>query len=125
MAGPQRALAAVLIMLMVALAGCSTRNSLLVTATAYNSVRGQTQGNPNIAAWGDELKPGMKVVAVSRDLLERGLTRGTRVRIEGLPGDYVVLDKMHPRWTRKIDVYMGKDVQAARRFGQRKLRIWW
>jgi 3D (Asp-Asp-Asp) domain-containing protein len=99
--------------------------SLEVTATAYNSVEWQTNEQPWIAAWGDALANGMKVIAVSRDLLELGLDRGTPVRIDGLPGEYVVLDKMHKRWRRKIDVYMGDDVDAAVRFGRRAVTIYW
>lgn len=97
--------------------------SLKVTATAYNSVRAQTNNNPNIAAWGDRLKPGMKVIAVSRDLLKMGITHGTKVKISGLPGEYVVLDKMNKRWSRKIDIYMGKDIQAAKNWGRRAVTI--
>ncbi|WP_064606287.1 3D domain-containing protein [Photobacterium sp. J15] len=97
--------------------------SLRVTATAYNSVRAQTNDNPSIAAWGDRLKPGMKAIAVSRDLLKMGITHGTRVKISGLPGEYVVLDKMNKRWSRKIDIYMGTDVRAAKKWGRRKVTI--
>lgn len=108
----------------VACAGAPER-SLLVDASAFNSLPGQTDGQPSIAAWGDQLQPGMRAIAVSRDLLELGLTRGTRVRIEGLSGEYRVLDKMHRRWRRKIDIYMGEDVRAARRWGVRRVRIHW
>lgn len=104
----------------------SNANSLKklhVTATAYNSVRGQTDSSPNIAAWGDRLKPGMKAIAVSRDLLKMGLKRGSKVKISGLPGEYVVLDKMHHRWNHKIDIYMGKDVRAAKNWGKRRVTI--
>ncbi|KLV07409.1 hypothetical protein ABT56_04920 [Photobacterium aquae] len=97
--------------------------SYKVTATAYNSLRAQTNSNPSIAAWGDRLKPGMKAIAVSRDLLGRGFKRGTRVKISGLPGEYVVLDKMNKRWRNKIDIYMGKNVQAARNWGRRHVTI--
>lgn len=96
-----------------------------VTATAFNSVPAQTDLNPSIAAWGDQLKPGMKVVAVSHDLLDAGLTRGTSLRIEGLEGEYVVLDKTASRHTRRIDIYMGTDVEKARQFGVRQRRIFW
>ena len=58
--------------------------SLEVTATAYTSTVDETNNNPTIAAWGDELKPGMNVIAVSRDLIEMGLDHGTVVSIEGL-----------------------------------------
>jgi len=96
---------------------------LEVTVSAYNSVTWQTSGNPNIAAWGDTLKPGMKCIAVSRDLLRMGLKHNTKVKIEGLEGIYLVKDKMHRRWTNRIDLYMGKDVKKAREWGRKKLTI--
>ncbi|WP_432697287.1 3D domain-containing protein [Marinobacterium sp. YM272] len=99
---------------------------LQVKASAYNSVPEQTNDQPSIAAWGDELRPGMKVVAVSRDLLRHhGLTYGTEVRIEGLKGRYVVMDKMNKRWSRKIDIYMGENVEAALNWGVREVTITW
>jgi 3D (Asp-Asp-Asp) domain-containing protein len=100
---------------------------LNVSATAYNSVPWQTTAKkPSIAAWGDELKPGMRAIAVSRDLIKQGLTHGARVKIEGMPGVYVVRDKMNRRWRKKIDIYMGKDIAAAREFGIRHdLQITW
>lgn len=99
--------------------------SLVVTATAYNSLPGQTDEHPNVTAWGHRLKPGMRVIAVSRDLLALGLFRGIVVEIEGLPGKWIVRDKMAKRWKRKIDIYMGKDVEAARRWGERQVTIHW
>lgn len=110
-------------------AACATApghdRSLEVTATAYNSVEGQTGPTPTLAAWGDRLKPGMRAIAVSPDLEALGLTRGARVRIEGLSGEYTVLDRMPKRWKRRIDIYMGLDVAAAREFGLRQVRITW
>ena len=114
----------VLMILLAPHAGAGER-SLEVGATAYNSVAGQTDDHPWLAAWGDPLENGMKVIAVSRDLLQLGLERGTRVRIDGLAGEYVVLDKMNKRWERKIDVYMGDDVDAALGFGRRVVTIRW
>lgn len=101
------------------------RQSQVVTATAYNSVSGQTQGDPNVGAWGDELRPGDKVIAVSPDLIELGLDHGTLVEIEGLAGRYRVLDKTHSRLRRTIDIYMGTDVDRAREWGVREVRIRW
>jgi 3D (Asp-Asp-Asp) domain-containing protein len=101
----------------------ASRRTLDLTATAYNSVPEQTNSEPNIAAWGDSLTPGMKAIAVSRDLLNIGLTRGAEVEIEGMPGTYRVLDKMGRRWTKRIDIYMGNDVQAARNWGVRKVTV--
>ena len=101
-------------------------NSLKVTATAYTSHAAQTDSTPNIAAWGDRLKPGMKVIAVSRDLLNvYGLKHKQKVRIKGLKGEYLVLDKMNKRWRKKIDIYMGMNKKKAFRWGRRKVEIYW
>jgi 3D (Asp-Asp-Asp) domain-containing protein len=96
-----------------------------VVASAYNSLAAQTGPSPTLAAWGDRLEPGMRAIAVSRDLLDAGMTRGARVWIDGLEGEFVVLDKMAKRWRNKIDIYMGNDVEAARRWGVREVRIRW
>lgn len=98
--------------------------TIQVKASAYNSIEAQTKkGNVGLAAWGDMLKPGMKAIAVSRDLIKKGLTHNTKVKIEGLDGIYVVKDKMHSRWRNKIDIYMGVDVKKARKWGIKKLNI--
>ena len=96
-----------------------------VTATAYNSHVNQTSGDPRITAWGDTLEPGMKAIAVSRDLIPKGLTSGVEVKIEGLKGTYTVMDKMNRRWEEKIDIYMGGEVEKAREWGKRKVHIRW
>ena len=101
-------------------------DSLMVTASAFNSTRAQTgSGNPNISAWGDTINPGMNVIAVSRDLIKRGLTHNTPVKIEGLDGVFLVKDKMHYRWNNKIDIYMGDDVAKAREWGRKKVKIYY
>ena len=101
-------------------------NRLRVTATAYTSHIGQTDSTPNIAAWGDRLHPGMKAIAVSRDLLKvYGLKHGQKVRIKGLSGEYAVLDKMNKRWRKKIDIYMGMNKRKAFKWGRRKVEILW
>ncbi len=95
-----------------------------VTASAYNSVFWQTDSiNPSVAAWGDTLKPGMKSIAVSRDLIKLGLTHNTMVKIDTFPDTFYVKDKMHWRWRNRIDIYMGKDIQKAREWGRKKLMI--
>jgi 3D (Asp-Asp-Asp) domain-containing protein len=103
----------------------SSERALAVTATAYNSLPEQTDAEPYLAAWGDSLAPGMKVIAVSRDLIPLGLDHRTSVKIEGLPGVYLVLDKMHKRWEKRIDIYMGNDLDAARTWGKRRVEISW
>ncbi|WP_242094599.1 3D domain-containing protein [Aestuariivivens sediminicola] len=100
-----------------------TWHALEVTATAYNSLSSQTDGDPHITAFGDSLVPGLPYIAVSRDLLKMGLKHNTPVKIEGLDQIYVVKDKMHSRWKHHIDIYMGLDVKAARAWGRKKISI--
>lgn len=101
------------------------QQTILVTATAFNSLSKQGQGNPNVGAWGDSITPGVNAVAVSADLVSLGLTRGTKVKIEGLRNEYVVLDRMPAKWKKRIDIYMGIDVKAARAWGRREVNIYW
>ena len=116
-------IAAVLLGLASTPVSASERPWLEVDVTAYNAHRSQTDRNPWLAAWGDQLMPGMKAIAVSRDLLSLGLRHRARVQIDGLPGEYVVLDKTHRRWTRRVDLFMGSDRQKALKWGKRKMRI--
>ena len=67
----------------------------------------------------------MKTVAISHDLIALGLTRGMQVEIEGLEGIYTVMDRLPRRWSRRIDIYMGRDVSAARAWGKREVKIRW
>ncbi|QKX17442.1 3D domain-containing protein [Microbulbifer sp. YPW1] len=101
------------------------KKSMTVTATAYNSVKGQTDDDPWTAAWNNRLRPGDKIIAVSRDLEKHGLTNGAKVKIEGLPGTYTVRDRMNKRYTNRIDVWMEKDIKKARKWGKKKLKIIW
>lgn len=95
-----------------------------VIASAYNSVFWQTDSiSPSVAAWGDTLKPGMKSIAVSRDLIKMGLRHNTMVKIDTFPDTFLVKDKMHWRWKNRIDIYMGKNIKKAREWGKKKLMI--
>ena len=111
------------------LAGCERgpgEHTMEVTASAYTMAEDETKkGNVGLAAWGDQLEPGMKAIAVSRDLIDEGLGHGTKVEIEGLEGEFVVLDKMNKRWDEKIDIFMGTDKEAAREWGKRTVEISW
>ena len=102
------------------------KRKLRVTATAYSSHKNQTDSTPFLAAWNNRLRPGMKIIAVSRDLLTRyGMRNGTRVRIGGLKGYYTVRDKMNKRYRKRIDIYMGVDRRRALRWGRRSVMIYW
>lgn len=117
---------ATLFIIVLCLSSCSdeyTWHALEVKASAYNSLHSQTDGDPNIAAWGDTLVPGEKSIAVSRDLIKKGLRHNTPVKIHGLEGIYLVKDKMHERMRNRIDIYMGIDKKEAMAWGNRKIKI--
>jgi LysM repeat protein len=102
------------------------KRKLRVTATAYSSHAAQTDSTPFLAAWNNRIRPGMKIIAVSRDMLTRyGMRNGTKVRIGGLPGYYRVRDKMNKRYKKRIDIYMGLDRRKALRWGRRSVVIYW
>ncbi len=99
---------------------------LRVTATAYSSHTKQTDSTPFLAAWNNHIRPGMKIIAVSRDLLTRyGIKNGTKIHISGLRGYYIVKDKMNKRFKRRIDIYMGLNRRRALRWGRRSVIIYW
>lgn len=102
------------------------KRKLRVTATAYSSHGSQTDNSPFLAAWSNRLRPGMKAIAVSRDLLSQyGMRNGTKVRVGGLPGYYTVLDKMNKRYKKRIDIYMGVDRRKALLWGRRSVVMSW
>ena len=102
------------------------KRKLRVTATAYSSHVGQTDSTPFLAAWNNRLRPGMKIIAVSRDMLTRyGMKNGTKVRIGGLRGYYRVRDKMNKRYRKRIDIYMGVNRRKALRWGRRSVVVYW
>ena len=102
------------------------KHKLRVQATAYTSHGAQTDSTPFLAAWNNRIRPGMKIIAVSRDLITKyGLGNGKKVRIQGLPGYYTVRDKMNKRYTKRIDIYMGMDRRKALRWGRKRTVIYW
>jgi len=102
------------------------KHKLRVTATAYSSHSGQTDSTPFLAAWNNRIRPGMKIIAVSRDMLTRyGLRNGSRVRIGGLRGYYTVRDKMNKRYKKRIDIYMGVNRRRALQWGRRSVMLYW
>ncbi len=117
-----------MVVLIFLLQGCKSEEkyiwkSLDVKASAYNSVPEQTDDEPFIGAWGDSLSNRQKSIAISRDLISLGLKHNTKVMIEGLPGVYLVKDKMAARWKKRIDIYMGDKVAKAKKWGVKELSI--
>ncbi|WP_339096973.1 3D domain-containing protein [Deinococcus sp. VB343] len=110
----------------VVAAARATGRSMVVKATAYNSLANQTDSTPHITATGTRTRPG--VIALSRDLL-RAFPYGTRVTLQDLSGRYnfsgrvfVVEDTMHVRKTNQVDIWMPTYNEAIR-FGTGTVRI--
>ena len=102
------------------------KRKIRVVATAYTSHRNQTDKTPFLAAWNNRIHPGMKIIAVSEDLIRKyGLTNGVKVKITGLPGYYVVRDKMNKRLRNHIDIYMGLNKRKALHWGRRRVALYW
>lgn len=126
---PRLLLPTLLVAASAAVTGCEPAGetrSMEVTATAYTMREVETkEGNVGLAAWGDQLDPATPAIAVSRDLIREGLGHMTPVEIEGFWRTHYVLDKMNRRWKKRIDIFMGNDVEAAREWGKRKVTIRW
>ncbi|MFB3910202.1 MAG: 3D domain-containing protein [Candidatus Eisenbacteria bacterium] len=97
---------------------------LAVEVTGYTSREVETDETPSVTASSRPPRPG--TIALSRDLL-RTFTPGApfdfgdRVLIPGM-GIYRVDDTMHPRWTRKADIWFS-DVATALRWGRREIYL--
>jgi 3D (Asp-Asp-Asp) domain-containing protein len=95
-----------------------------VTVTGYSSTVAETDDTPGITAAGTPARAG--IIALSQDML-REYTPGApfsyhdRVEIPGL-GQFRVEDTMHPRWTRRADVWFGSR-QEALAWGVRSRRL--
>lgn len=100
------------------------KKSVRVKALAYTGCSIKSKRTTR-GAWGDALTVDVKAVAVSPDLLEMGLDRGDVISIEGLPGKYKVLDVMHSRHDKTIDIFYGNDACGATQWGKRTLNITW
>ena len=98
--------------------------SLRVKALAYTGCSPKSK-RATRGAWGDVLTKDTKAVAVSPDLLGLGLDRGDVISIEGLPGQFKVLDVMHGRHDKTIDIFYGDDACGAVQWGKRTLTITW
>jgi 3D (Asp-Asp-Asp) domain-containing protein len=107
------------------IAGCSHERRMTVTATAFNSTKAQTDSRPTETACGGKLKADSQVIAVSRDLKKQGLVCGSEVEIDGLKGTWTVVDLTAARHEKLIDIYMGRDVKAARKWGRQEVDIIW
>ena len=91
--------------------------SEVVTATVYNAVESQTNSEPLVTASGFVIdkEEFPNIIAVSRDLEDR-FPLGSTVRISGtsFDGIYVVEDRMHRRWRKKIDILVPDSIKLGK-----------
>ena len=107
--------------------GRTTPNAeVVVDATIYHAVEGQTDSTPLITASGKHINPnnpaGHRWIAVSRDLEKLGFVFGEKVLVTGaeqMDGVYVVEDRMNRRWTKRIDFLVNETMKGGRWRGVR------
>jgi 3D (Asp-Asp-Asp) domain-containing protein len=85
----------------------------IAVATAYNSEEGQTDSTPWVTASGTRCREGV--------IASNFLPFGTKVKIEGFNRTFVVEDRMHKRFSDRIDIWF-RHHQDAKQFGKRKIR---
>jgi 3D (Asp-Asp-Asp) domain-containing protein len=91
-----------------------------VKVTAYTPTRDQCDDTPLITASNQRVRDG--IIALSRDLEEEfRLEFGDTIVLEGI-GVFEFQDRMHPRWTRKVDIFMWER-QEALEFGVQETRL--
>lgn len=92
------------------------RRVMYVTVTAYSSTPDQTDDTPFIAATGKRVHDGM--------VAANFLRFGTKVRFPDYFGDkdFLVEDRMHERFSDRMDVWM-ETREEALQFGIRRLKV--
>lgn len=87
-----------------------------MTASAYNSVPGQTDGSPFHTAIGSLTRDGV--------IASNYFPIGTKIRIPDHYGDKVfrVEDRMNPRYNKTLDIWM-EDIQEAKQWGRRYIKV--
>ena len=94
---------------------------ILVTATIYHATPEQTDSTPHITASNKIIDLGNpqkhRWIAVSRDLEEKGLVFGVKVKVTGagnLDGIWTVQDRMNRRWLSRIDFLVNEDMTGGK-----------
>jgi 3D (Asp-Asp-Asp) domain-containing protein len=88
-------------------------SSISVDVSAYSASIDECDSSPHITANGTLSTVGR--VAVSRDLLKKGITHGSRIYIPN-QGVFIVADSMNARFTKRIDLLLANK-KAAKLFG--------
>jgi 3D (Asp-Asp-Asp) domain-containing protein len=89
------------------------KKTIVVDITAYSASVDETDNSPHITADGTLSTVGR--VAVSRDLLKKGITYGSRIYIPN-QGVFIVADTMNKRFSNRVDLLLANK-KAAKLFG--------
>ncbi len=98
----------------------SMQQGHVLTVTAYSPTVCQTNDSPFITANNQQVRQG--IVAVSRDLFQRGWVFGRQVYIKG-HGVFLIDDLLSNNKRNQLDIFMFNQ-QRALNFGKRKLRVY-
>jgi 3D (Asp-Asp-Asp) domain-containing protein len=92
-----------------------------VTATIYHATPSQTDSTPNRTATNfkiDMANPAIhRIVAVSRDLEEKGFTMNKVILVTGagdMDGLWVIRDRMNKRWNNRIDFLVDETLKGGK-----------
>lgn len=97
--------------------------SASTTATVYNAVPEQTNGNPTVTASGRTIAGDvaeLRILAMERTMMQRnGIHYGDTVLVKGAgayDGEWIVEDTMHPRYAGqdKIDFLVPENVRTGK-----------
>ena len=89
-------------------------------ASAYNSVPGQTDDTPCIAANGSNI---CERFAAGECLIAGNFSEfETKHYIEGI-GECTLIDRMSSRYQENIDIFFGYDIAASKKFGRQNLLV--
>ena len=95
----------------------------LLEVSAYNLVEWQTDDTPCVGAAGiDQCTTDPNRYKADYFLASNGYEMWTLLEIEGV-GTGVVVDRMHSRYTDRIDICMGQDIERAINFGVKLLSV--
>lgn len=92
-----------------------------VTVTAYTKYESCSKKKNPDCLTASGIPVGVGHAAMSRDLERQGLRFGDRIHLIGI-GDFVIQDRTHERWRKRIDIYM-ESYREALQFGKKKARM--
>lgn len=101
--------------------GTPVKFSRRVVVTAYNSVPWQTDSTPCISADGSNI---CELKNKGEESCAAALPFGTKINIPGF-GVCTVRDRLAPRFSNRIDLYLGgaEQIPAAKQWGKRALLV--